>query len=192
MFPEEALKNPTFVDYLVMVTMALTKGRRFPLLNLFGNVSTESFIGNETVLIFFGAGLLEHWDNFFLLKSLTEGDKDVFEFSVQHGAVVLLVVKLEHLHEVLVGATVLVLLDLGVKGEELVDLELLGLLHLLHAQLFQDGDGWVEVEGPHAVTQVESVHGVITFKIVDGEGELCPFDVSGAEVRHCDGFFLRL
>lgn len=85
MFPEETETTPNFL--------------------LAGHVDDgldERFIRNETIFIFLGAGLLENWDNFLLLQSLAKGDKDMLELSVQHGAVIFLVVKLEDLNEVLV------------------------------------------------------------------------------------------
>lgn len=52
----------------------------------------------------------------------------MLELSEEHGAVGVLVVKLKHFHEVLVGTSVLVLLHLRVDGEELIELQLLLLL----------------------------------------------------------------
>lgn len=34
--------------------------------------------------------------------------------------------------------------------------------------------GWVKVQGPQSVTDVESIHGFISFEVVDGEGERSP------------------
>ena len=67
--------------------------------------------------------------------NLTKRAQNMFELGVQHGAVSFLVVKLQYFHEVLVGAAVLVLLNLRVNGQEFIELHLLGLLLLLHSEL---------------------------------------------------------
>jgi len=160
--------------------MALTKGCLFAL----GKRLTKWFKGNETVFILLWAGLLKDRDNLVFLHSLAKGDEDVFELSVEHGTVALLVVELQDFHEVLEGATVLVLLDLGVDGQELIQLHHLGLLHLLHAELLTYGNGGVKVESPKAVGEVKGIHGVITLEVVDREGELSLLDISSTEVSH--------
>jgi hypothetical protein len=72
---------------------------------------------------------------YIILRTLTKGDEDVFELGVHHGAVEVLVVELEDLNEIFVGTGVLILLHLGVDGQELVQLELLFLLLLGLAKL---------------------------------------------------------
>merc|ERR1719154_472344 len=99
-----------------MVTIAFTKASLYLVYNWFGKLPTKWFEGDETILILFGARLLKHGDDFLLLQSLAEGHENVLELRVEHGAVGLLVVQLQDLHEVLIGAAVLVLLDLGVDG----------------------------------------------------------------------------
>jgi len=115
----------------------------------------------------------------------------VLELSVQHHAVVVLVVQLEHLHEVLVGATVLVLLHLREDGQELVQLELLHLLLVLASELLDEGEGGVEVERPQAVSDEEGVHGVVTLEVVNGEGELHPLNIAPAKSIHIWCVFLK-
>lgn len=144
----------------------------------------EGFEGDETILIFLGAGLDQYGDDLFLLHPLTKRAQNMFELGVQHGAVSFLVVKLQYFHEVLVGAAVLVLLNLRVNGQEFIELHLLGLLLLLHSELFAEGNGRVEVESPQAVGKVEGVHCIVTFEVVNGEGKLCPLDIASTKVSH--------
>jgi len=161
--------------------MALTKVR---LLIGAGNFPTERLEGEETVLILLGAGLGKNGFDFRLLHAFTKGDKDVLELGKHHGAVAFLVVELKDFHKVLKGAAVLVLLDGGVDGQEFIQLHLLSLLHLLHAVLLADGKSGVEVECPQAVAQVVGVHCIVTFEVVDGEGELRLLNVASTEVSH--------
>jgi len=90
--------------------------------------------------VFGGTALLEDGFQFALLKTLTEGKKNVFQLSVHHGAV-LGFVELQDFNEVLVGAGVLVLLDLSEEGHEVVELDDL-LLLLLSAAKLQWWQGW--------------------------------------------------
>lgn len=98
---------------------------------------------------------------------LTKGKEDVFELSVHHHAVLRLVVELKHLHEVLVRAGVLVLLDLSENGHEVINLDHLLLLLVLASDLLNDSQGGVQVQGSEAVTDVEGVHRAIALEVID-------------------------
>lgn len=98
---------------------------------------------------------------------LTEGKEDVFELSVHHHAVLGFVVELKHLHEVLVGAGVLVLLDLSENGHEVINLDHLLLLLVLASDLLNDSQGGVQVQGSEAVADVEGVHRAIALEVID-------------------------
>merc|ERR1711872_735223 len=65
------------------------------------NFSQERFIWNETIIVLRVAAFLNQNINFFTLQLLTERQKDVFELSQHHGAVLHLVVQLQALNEVL-------------------------------------------------------------------------------------------
>ena len=99
----------------------------------------------------------------------------MFQLSQHHGPVLLLVVELQALDEVLEGAGVLGLLELGVDGVELVQLDELLALLLGPAQLVDGLQRGVEVQAAEAVTQVEQVHAGLALEVVNVEGKLGPW-----------------
>merc|ERR1719347_1038094 len=122
-----------------------------------GELLDEGLVFDEALLVLRGAALGHDGLEFVLLQTLAEGEEDVLQLGVHHGAVLGLVVELEHLDEVLVATGVLVGLHLGEDGQEVVDLELLHVLLLLAAHLGDHGQGRVEVQGAEGITEVVSV-----------------------------------
>jgi len=107
------------------------------------------------------------------------------QLSADHQTVLRFVVQLHALHEVLVATDILVFLGVTEDGQELVQLELLLTLLLGATHLLNDSIGGVQVEGSEAVTQVESVDGVVSIKVVDTEGEFSPFHIAGTQIHGC-------
>jgi len=97
-----------------------------------------------------------------------------------------LVVQLETLDKVLVGAGVLGLLDLRVDGVELLELDELLSLLLGATQFFNHLEGGVLVEPPQTVAQIEQVHAGLALEVIDVKGKLCSFNVLVSEIMSHD------
>ena len=82
-----------------------------------------TFIRDETVIVFSIAAFFNQDINLLSLQLLSEGEKDMFQFTQHHGSVLHFVIQLQAFNKVLVGAGVLGLLDLAVDWEELGILE---------------------------------------------------------------------
>jgi len=137
----------------------------------------ERFIWDETIVILGVAALLDQDVDLLTLQLLTKGEEDVLQLAQHHGAVLHLVVELQALNEVLVGAGVLGFLHVSVDGVELFQLDELLALLLGATEFVNHLEGGVEVETSEAVTEVEHVHAGLALKVVDVESKLCPFNV---------------
>lgn len=145
----------------------------------------EGFIRDETIFILFLAQFLGDCHRFLLFQGFAQRHENVLELGQKHLAVILLVVELQALQEVIESAGILGVLDLSEDGEELIGLQELLLLHLGSAELLDLSEGWVQIECTEHVADVEGVHRLVALEIVDGEGELSPLHIPGAElVRH--------
>ena len=105
----------------------------------------------------------------------------MLELSQHHGPVLVLIVQLEALEEVLEGALVLGLLDLGVDLVELLQGDVLLALLLGAAQALDSLEGGVLVHAAEAVAQVEQVHAGLALKVIDVERELGAWGKEGEE-----------
>lgn len=109
-----------------------------------------------------------------LVLPLTQSQHVVLQLSQEHQTVLVLVVQLQALQEVLVAALVLVLLDLGEDGQELLNSQLLLSALLAGAHLLAQGQSGVQVQGAKHITDLGRVDGALTLHIEDGESELSP------------------
>jgi len=150
----------------------------------------ERSIGNTAFIILFVAGLLKDWDNFILLEALTKRAEDVLQLSVHDGAVFGLVVELKDFNEVLEGTSILVLLDGGEDGQKFVHLYFLLTSSDIEAQLFNNGIGWVQVQGSEKISLVNAIDFALALRVEDGEGELYSFLVTSTDIPHCEFFCL--
>ena len=99
-----------------------------------------TFIRDETVIVFSIAAFFNQDINLLSLQLLSEGEKDMFQFTQHHGSVLHFVVQLQAFNKVLVGAGVLGLLDLAVDWEELGILEYCwgtNKMILVHGQFYE-------------------------------------------------------
>lgn len=172
-------KQKTRIHYLSLSTKSANWSSRRDA--LCAELLQEWLVGDQSFLVLLLTALLQHGLQLGLLQALSQGQKDVFQLGEHHGPVLGFVVQAEHLHEVLEAAGVLVLLDLGEDGHELVQGHHLDLLLLLAAELLDEGQGRVEVEGAQAVAEVVGIDLAVALEVVDGEGELDPFGVASTE-----------
>jgi len=146
----------------------------------------EGFIRNESIVILWITALLDEDVHLLPLQLLSEGEEDVLQLTQHHCSVLHLVVQLETLDKVLVGAGVLGLLDLRVDGEELLELDELLSLLLGATQFFNHLEGGVLVEPPQTVAQIEQVHAGLALEVIDVKGKLCSFNVLVSEIMSHD------
>lgn len=115
----------------------------------------------------------------------------MFQLSAEHEAVLVLVVQLQALEEVLVAALVLLLLDLGEDGQELLDGQLLLAPLLGGAHLLAQRQGRVEVQGAQHIADLAGVDLALTLHVEDGESELSPWKGSSSSSARSVTFTLH-
>merc|ERR1712008_268462 len=109
-----------------------------------------------------------------LMMLLTKICQNVLQFRGHHGAILFLVIKLEDFNEIVVEATVLVLLDGDEHGSELFELHHLFALLSGNSELFKLLVGGVQVDSTEQVRDVPGINNTFAIKIEDVEGEFHP------------------
>jgi len=142
---------------------------------------------SEATIFILGWAAFSHYKfNIFLGKAFTKIFQNVGQFRGHHGAILFLVVKLEDFNEIVVAATVLVLLDGDEHGDELFEFHHLLTLLGWDGELFQLLVGGVEVDSTEQVRDVPGIDNTFAIEIEDVEGELHPLCILRADIsfRH--------